>query len=149
MFAIGVPLVLQVYLLFSIVVLAFEESDHYVEAAAVTVVAVPVLAYVVILPAVGRVRLVEQWAAGHDINRPTALDATDAWTRGVVARSVAFIAVWAGLLWVVVGAIAGATGSRLVQYGILGAAFGISFMVIGVHIVPEAAARPCQGGDRR
>ena len=39
MWAIGVPLVLQVYLLFSIVVLAFEESDRYVEAGAVTVVA--------------------------------------------------------------------------------------------------------------
>ncbi|MDT5079351.1 MAG: hypothetical protein QOJ80_3988, partial [Mycobacterium sp.] len=45
MFAIGFPLMLQVFLLFSIVVLAFEKSDHYVEAAAVTVVAVLVEQY--------------------------------------------------------------------------------------------------------
>ena len=35
-------------------VVAFEESDHYVEAAVVTVVAVLVLVYVVVLPGLGR-----------------------------------------------------------------------------------------------
>ncbi|HEX4394297.1 MAG TPA: adenylate/guanylate cyclase domain-containing protein, partial [Mycobacterium sp.] len=54
MFAIGFTLELQIYLLFSIVVLAFEESTHYVEAAAVTVVAVLVEQYVIVLPGLGR-----------------------------------------------------------------------------------------------
>ena len=52
-------------LLVSFVVVAFEKSDHYVEAAAVTVVAVLVMTYVMILPGLGRMRLVEQWAAGR------------------------------------------------------------------------------------
>ena len=42
--AISFPMVLPVYLASSLIVVAFEESDHYVEAAAVTVVAVLVLA---------------------------------------------------------------------------------------------------------
>jgi hypothetical protein len=61
MFAIGFPLVLQVYLLFSIVVLAIEKSDHYIEAAAVTVVAVLVEQYVIVRPGLGRIRVVERW----------------------------------------------------------------------------------------
>ena len=61
---------------FVVVVVAFEESDRYVEAAAVTVVAVLVRAYVMVLPGLGRIRLVEQWAAGHEVDRATALDAT-------------------------------------------------------------------------
>ena len=55
--------------LLSFVVVAFEKSDRYVEAAAVTVVAVPVLVYVMILPGLGRIRLAEQWAAGHEVDR--------------------------------------------------------------------------------
>ena len=62
-------LVLPVYLLSSFVVVAFEESDHYVQAAAVTVVAVLVLAYVMVLPGLGRIHLVERWAAGREVDR--------------------------------------------------------------------------------
>jgi adenylate cyclase len=42
-------------------------------------------------------------------------------------------AVFIALLFFLVGAIAGATGSRLVQYAILGAASGISVVLIAVH----------------
>jgi adenylate cyclase len=82
------PLVLQVYLLFSIVVLAFEESDHYVEAAAVTVVAVLVEQYAIVLPGLGRIRVVERWAAGREVDRGRALDATYIWARGMVVRAM-------------------------------------------------------------
>ena len=120
-YAVSFPLMLPIYLSWSFLVVAFEESDHYVEAAAVTVVAVLVLLYVIVLPGLGRIRLVEQWAAGHEVDRARALEATYTYTRGAVVRVVGGNAVWAALLLVVVGAIAGATGSRLVQYGILGA----------------------------
>ena len=56
----------------------------------------------------------------------SALDATYTYARGAVARGVAVTAVWVALLFVVVGAIAGASGSRLVQYAILGAVVGAS-----------------------
>ena len=51
---------------------------------------------------------------------------------------------WAALLSVVVGAIAGATGSRLVQFGILGAAIGTAVQLIAVHSFAEAALRPAR-----
>ncbi len=44
--AVTFPVVLPFYLLLSFVVVAFEGSDRYVEAAAVTIVAALVLAYV-------------------------------------------------------------------------------------------------------
>ena len=53
-------------------------------------------------------------------------------------------AVRAALLLVVVGAIAGATGSRLVQYGILGALSGIAVKLIGMHSFVEGALRPAR-----
>ena len=53
-------------------------------------------------------------------------------------------AVWGALLLVVVGAIAGASGSRLVQYGILGAAVGAAVQLIAVHSFVEAALRPAR-----
>ena len=71
-------------------------------------------------------RLAEQWAAGHEVDRAKALGDTYTW---VVQQcpSVLVIPVWAALLLVVVGAIAGASGSRLVQYGIVGAAVELAW----------------------
>ena len=107
------PLLLQVCLLFAIVIVALEKSDHYVEAAAVALVVALVQQYVIILPGLGRIRLVERWAAGREVDRGSALDATYSWARGAVVRAVATSAVGLGLLGVVVGVIAGATESRL------------------------------------
>ena len=52
-YAIMFPLVLQIYLVPSFVVVAYEKSGSYVEAAAVTVVAVLVLVYLLVLPGLG------------------------------------------------------------------------------------------------
>jgi class 3 adenylate cyclase len=139
-----VVVLMPIYLVLSFVVVAFERSGQYVETAAVTVVAVLVLAYVMILPGLGGSRLSERWAAGHEVDRTRALDATYTWARAAVARAVGANAVLIALLFVVVGAIAGATGSRLVQYAIMGAASGIAVVVIAVHSFPEAAVRPAR-----
>jgi len=135
---------LPLYLVLSFVIVGFEGSRHYVEAAAVTVVTVVVLVYSMALPGLGQRRVVEQWAAGHGIDRARAMDATYAWARGAVARSVGVTAVCAALLAVVVGAIAGASGSRIAQYGILGFGFGIGTLLIAVHSYVEAALRPAR-----
>ena len=142
LYAISVPFSLPAYLFLAFLIVAVEKSGDYVDAAAVTVVAVPVLAYVVQLPGLGPVRVVEQWAAGHEVDRTGALEATYAWTRGVVARGVAGNAVLVALLSIVVGAIAGASGSRLVQYAILGALVGTALALTVVHGFVEAAVRP-------
>src|SRR3954470_23167500 len=109
------------YLLLSSVVVAFEGSGRYVEAAAVTVVAMLVLACVVAFPGVGQLHIVERWAASHDVDPATAIEATYTYARGLIVRAVTASAVCGGLLAVVVGVIAGASASRLVQYSILGA----------------------------
>jgi adenylate cyclase len=81
-YAASATLPLPIYLSWSFLIVAIEESSDYVEAAAVTVVGVPVLAYVNTLPGLGRIRLVERWAAGHEVDRARALDATYAVTGG-------------------------------------------------------------------
>jgi adenylate cyclase len=135
-------LAMPIYLAWSFGVVAYEESNHYVEAAAVTVVALLVLAYVLTLPGLGPTRLMERWAAGHEIDRARALDATYTWARTLVARVFWGHAVSGAMLLVVVGAIAGATWSRLVQYAILGAFLGAGLLLISVHSFAEAAMRP-------
>lgn len=133
---------LPVYGLWSFLITAVEQSDDYRGAAAVTIVALPVLAYVVIRPGSGAGRLIEQWAAGREVDRARALAATYAWARAAVVQGVVLNAVGAGLVSVMVAAIAGATGWRLVQYGILGTVIGVAMMLPGVHSLAEAAVRP-------
>ena len=141
-YALSFPLTLPVYLSWSFLIVAIEESSHYAEAAAVTVVTVLVLSYVIGLPGLGRIRLAEQWAAGNEVDRAKALDATYAWTRESVVRTVASYAVWTALSSVIVGAIAGATGTRLLQYGILGAIAGTAVGLTAAHSLAEATVRP-------
>jgi class 3 adenylate cyclase len=135
---------MPVWLLLAFLVVAFEGSDRYVEAAAVAVPVVVVMAYVSILPGGIPSRLVEQWAAGGEVDRARALEATYAWTRGAVVRTAGAGAVWIALLLAVVGAIAGATGSRLVQYGIVGAALGAVSSLVVLHSFMEAPMRPAR-----
>ncbi len=143
-FVISIPFLLQIFLAGAFVVVAFEKSGRYVEAAAVTVVAVPLLVYVVALPGMGQQRLVEQWVAGHDVDRATALEATYTLARKIVARAVVGVTVFAALLYAVVGVIAGSAGSRLVQYAVMGAAVGIAVQLISIHSFVEAAWRPAR-----
>src|ERR1700704_1373495 len=87
-FAGTVVVLMPVYLVLSFVVVAFERSGQYVAAASLTVGAVLGVGDVMILPGVGVSRLYERWAAGDEVDRARALDATYAWTRASVARVV-------------------------------------------------------------
>jgi class 3 adenylate cyclase len=136
------PPILQMYLTLSFIVVAYEESSRYVVAAAVTVVVVLVLVYVTILPGGRLFRPAEQWAAGREVDPAQALETTYTNARGSVVRTVAGWAVLAAVLLVSVGAIAGATESRLIQYSILGAALGAALGLGALHSVGEAALRP-------
>ena len=136
--------VLQFDLLLAFLIVAFEDSDRYVEAAAVTVVAALAQVYVMVLPGMGSTHLPEQWAAGHEVDRAAALEATYTWARQTVARGAGGFVVGVALVSVVVGAIAGATGSRLIQYAILGSAIGTAGVMITIHSAVEAAVRPAR-----
>jgi class 3 adenylate cyclase len=125
-----VPLPLPIFLVWSFMIVAFERSSHYSEAVVFTLVAVVVRAYMLVLPGLKGLRPVEQWASGHPIDRLGALDATYAYARRMATRAVGSDAVWSALFMVSVGAIAGASGWRLVQYAILGVASGVAAMLI-------------------
>jgi adenylate cyclase len=141
---------LSVYLFWSFVVVAFEKSSNYAEATLVTVVAVAVLAFVVVLPGSRRLRRAERWAAGREVDRAGALEDTYTWARAAGVRGLASMPVWTVVLLTVVGLIAGASWSRLVQYGTLGVAAGIATNLSGMHTFLEGILRPVRaalGGD--
>ena len=142
LFAATCTIVLSVLLVCACVVVAFEGSTNYVEAAVVIVVAMPVVAFINVLPGRGSIRLVEQWAAGQDIEPMTALQATYTWARRTVLRAVAGTGVSVGATAVAVGAVAGAGAPRLAQYALLGAAVGIGVQLVGVRSFLEGAIRP-------
>jgi adenylate cyclase len=136
------PIALPVYLVWSLTIVAFENSSCYGEAAVFTVVAVLVRTYVLVLPRGKGLRPIAQWAAGRAGDPMKALSATYLYARRGIARAFGSDIVWTALLMVVVGVIAGATGARLVQYGILGVAIGIATMLISVHSFVEGVFRP-------
>jgi adenylate cyclase len=137
-FATGLP----VYLVWSWSVVAFEKSSHYVEASVTAGVAVLVLAFMLILPGNRLLRHAERWAAGGAVDRAEALKDTYTWTRAAAVRILALMTVWAALFFVVAGVVAGTTGPRLVQYGLLGAALGVSAGLTAVHTFAQGAMRP-------
>ncbi|OBI19409.1 cyclase [Mycobacterium sp. E2327] len=144
LWAIVFQFLLPVYLVPPFAVVALEKSDRYLEAAAITAVGLLLPVYVTLLPGLGDIRLAEQCAAGVEVDRAKALEATYTWARRTVARALVSNAVALTVILVVVGAAVGATWSRLIQYGILGAAYGAGIQVIAVHSFAEAALRPAR-----
>jgi len=104
----------------------FRKVQSYGEAAVFTVVAVLVRTYMLVLPGLKGWRPVEQWAAGHAVDPRTVLGATYAWARRSFTRGLGSEVIWTALFMVAAGVIAGATGSRLVQYALLGVATGVA-----------------------
>lgn len=144
MFGVAFSVMLPQYLLMAFVVVAFERSGHYVEAAVVTIAAVPALAYGMILPGRDGIRLAERWTAGHGVDRARALEATYTYSRATSVRGVVCNTAFAAALFVVVGVIAGANESRLIQFGIMGAVSGTVVMLISFHSFIEGALRPAR-----
>jgi adenylate cyclase len=139
-----VPLSMPVYLLWSFLIVAVEKSGAYVEAAAVTVVASTVLQWMTLFLGLGERRVVERWAAGQEVDRAKALAATYDVSRKGVVRTVACNAVLSGVLSGLVGAIVGVTGSRLVQYVVLGVVVGAALALITVHALLQRVMRPAR-----
>jgi len=136
------PAGLSVYLAFPLIIVAFERSDRYVEAVVITCAAMVVRVYLFVLPGSMPLRLIEKWAAGHRLDPREVLAATFAYARRANVRVLATDVVWAPCVGVVVAMVAGASGWRLVQYAIVGAAYGAAVGVIGVHSFSEGALRP-------
>ncbi|MBE1547687.1 class 3 adenylate cyclase [Mycobacterium sp. OAS707] len=142
--AVVLPAGLPIYLFWSFLIVAVEGSRHYVEAGVVTLVALLALNLYAAFADRKRYRPVEQWAAGRDVDRATALKATYSFSRSAVYRALWLAAVCFALMSVSIGAIVGASGPRLAQYGVLGAAVGTVTYLISVHSMLEATARPAR-----
>ncbi|MFV8053586.1 adenylate/guanylate cyclase domain-containing protein [Mycobacterium sp. 48b] len=136
------PAGLSVHLAYPLLIVAFQESDRYGAAVAITLVAMLVRVYVMVLPGSKPLRLIEDWAAGREVDPVELLRVTYAYGRGTTARVAATDVVWTACLGVVVAAMAGATGWRLAEYGIFGAVYGAATGVIGVHSFSEGSLRP-------
>jgi adenylate cyclase len=133
---------LPVYLVWSWIVLAFEKSSRYGEASVVAVAVVLVMSLLSVFSGKRQFRRAERWASGHEVDRVKALEGTYAWTRTTDVGGMVLLPASVVVLLTVVGVIAGAGGSRLVQYGVLGVAAGISTALIGVHSFGEGILRP-------
>ncbi|MCQ4364708.1 MAG: adenylate/guanylate cyclase domain-containing protein [Mycobacterium sp.] len=144
LWALIVLVALPLFLCWSFTIVAFEGSNQYIAAATFTVVAVLIRAYILVLPGLRGMRVIERWAADENVDVREALDATYSYARRTVTRLLGSDVVCTALFAVVVGVIAGATPSRIAQYAVLGAALGISNMVIAVHSFVEGALRPAR-----
>lgn len=138
-----VTLTLPLYLFWSWLIVAVEQSDDHLPAAALTIVAVAMLGYFNIRPGWGPGRILERWAAGQDVDGLAALSATYDWGRGAVVRLVASNGICVAVLSVVVASIAGARGT-LVEYGVLGFVLGTALGAGSMHDFAEAAVRPAR-----
>ncbi|WP_297774972.1 adenylate/guanylate cyclase domain-containing protein [Mycobacterium sp.] len=136
---------LPIYLTFvSFPIVVFEKSGRYLAVTVTTAVAALVLACIMVLPDRRWARLAEQWAAGREVDRAAALEGTYIFSRRATSRTVWAAAVWAAALSVIVGAIAGASWLRLLQYGTVAAAIALAVQLVALHNSVEAAWRPAR-----
>jgi class 3 adenylate cyclase len=138
----AVAVVLPIYLFLAFAILAVEHSSRYWDAAGTAAVAALAVAYVVPLPGHGVWRLIEPWAAGGELDRANALEATYKWCRQIIVRSVVIMGASGAVVSVSASVVSGATGLRVAQYAVLGGVVGAGSHLIGVHTLAEAPMRP-------
>lgn len=135
---------LSVHLAYPLIIVAFEGSDRYAEAAVITCIAMLVRVYLLVLPGSKPLRLIEKWAGSPEVDPMEALRATYVYARNTTGRVLATDVVWTPCVAVVVATVADADGWRMVQYGIIGAAYGAATGVFGVHSFTEGSLRPAR-----
>ncbi|RDH76053.1 adenylate/guanylate cyclase domain-containing protein [Mycolicibacterium moriokaense] len=141
-FAMAFVVVWPIYLVLSIAIVAVEHSSRYGLAAVSAALVVLVFAFVVPQLRHRLWRQIEQFASGGQVDRAEVLEASYVWTRAAVARTLLVTGTFGAALSVGVGAFAGATGLRMLQYAVVGAVVGAGSHLIGVHTVSEATLRP-------
>jgi class 3 adenylate cyclase len=125
-----------------LIIMVFEGSDGFLVAAGIAAVAEVVALWVIVQPGFTTWRLIERRASGDRVDRLEALESTYTYARAAVIRSAVVYAFLGGLLYVVVGVIAGAATARLIQYGIIGTTLFVAIDLIAIHPYIEAFMRP-------
>lgn len=137
-----IPTLVLTYSFYAVIIVAFEHSHRYGEAIAVVVAAATAIETVAVRLGRRWFRPLEQFAAGHEIDRAAALAGTYVYTRKVSAYLASGHAVWIGSTFAVIGVVAGASWSRVFQYGAVGALIGAGVVLSTQQGILEAIFRP-------
>lgn len=140
--AVSFAVILPMWQILAFAIVQFEGSDRFLLAATAAAAIELATLYTLVQPGSRQWRPIERWAAGDPIDQHEALEATYTFARDTVLRSVALYAVTGGIMCVVVGAIAGSTDSRLVQYGVIGFTFIPAVQLVAIHQFVESLMRP-------
>jgi class 3 adenylate cyclase len=143
-FALAYVITVPMWLATAVVVAEFESSDRYVQASATAAAILVVVMYLIMLPGHAQWHLIEQTAAGALVDPFEALKSTYQLVRSTTVRAASAAAIGGGVACALVGLIAGAGPSRLIQYGIIGASTLTSVLVIALHQFPESFIRPAR-----
>lgn len=143
-FAVSYGVTLPLWLFSALTIVMLEESDRYLLAAAIAASIALVIVFLLVLPGRTTWRLVDRWAGGDHADRQAALESTYRYAHTANLRAIPTFALGFALMSVAAGAIAGASGSRQVQYVIIGATLGISLQLIALHPFVEAVMRPAR-----
>ena len=122
----------------------FEESDRFLESAGVAAAATLALVYFLVRPGWRVWRPIERWAVSDASDRPRTLESTYVLGRSFVGRGMVLWAMAGGVTGGSVGAVAGATGSRLIQYVLIGTTFSIGLFLVALHPIVESFLRPAR-----
>jgi adenylate cyclase len=140
--AAAIPLAVGTYSIFTLMILRFEDSTRYGEAMAVLCVGAALHQTTAIHTGRRWIRPTERWAAGAKLDRRAALEGTYRYARTMMSRQIWSTAVWFAASCVLVGMVAGASGPRLAQYGVLGAIIGATIPVAVMQALAESIMRP-------
>ena len=143
-YALSYVVILPIWVMPPLIIVEFEESNRFLVAAAIAAATTLVTAYVVVQPGSKGWRPMERWAVGDPIDRLVALESTYIFARTSIVRSVVANASAGGLMCLAVGAVAGASTSRLIQYAIIGTTLLTAVQVIAIHPFVEAFLRPAR-----
>jgi class 3 adenylate cyclase len=141
-FAVSYGLTLPLWETTALVLVKFDESDQFVGAAVVAAAITLGLVYFLVRPGWPVWRLVERWAASDEVDRRQALESTYVFARTILLRGALIWTVAGGMTGASVGAIAGVSGSWLVQHVLIGTVLGIALFLVAVHPVVESFLRP-------
>lgn len=143
--AVTAGILLPVFATSAVLIVAFEESGRYLEAAAVVMAVTLATSFVAVLPGSERWRPTERWAAGdRHGGRRVALATSYSFARTAILRTAIAFALGGWLQGVAVGAVCGAATGRLIQFGLTCAAVFTAVQLIAVHNYVEALLRPAR-----
>ena len=141
-YALSYMVILPIWVAPPLLIVEFEQSDRHFVATAIAAAAAMAALFTYERPGFKVWRPMERWAAGDPIDRHEAIESTYTYARNTLVRTVVACALAGGIMCISVGAISGASASRMIQYAIYGATALTSVQLVSIHPYVEAFMRP-------